>query len=151
MKIRYLLALLVIAMISACAPAEPPASEPVAPPPEPEPVVTEPEEVIEPVEPEGPEMAYVEVMYAGYDPTELTVKVGTVIEFTSIQGNHKLTANGKGQPSLEEGASQEITADKVGTLRIFDIFTKKTLSVEVVEEMPEAMVDESGSMTEPTG
>ncbi|MDP7180446.1 MAG: hypothetical protein QF824_04205 [Candidatus Woesearchaeota archaeon] len=139
MKVRYLLALLVIAMISACAPAEVETPE-VTPPVDTPPAAPEPTEVVEPQPPE-PETVEVEVMYAGYDPSELTVLVGSTIVFKSIQGKHKLTVDGKGQPTLEEDTSQEVVADEVGSLRIFDIFTKKTMNIEVVEEMPEAMTE----------
>mgnify|MGYP004197060115 CR=1 FL=1 len=142
MRIKCLLVLLVTILVSSCAAQEPapietpPAAPVETPPVEPVPPVEEPTEVIEPEE-EEKDVTEVEVMYAGYEPKELTVAKGTVLSFKSIQGKHKLTLNGKGQDVIEEEGAIEYTADAVGDIRVFDIFTKKSMVIKVVEELPE--------------
>ena len=135
MKIRYLLVLLTVVLLCSCA-AQTTEPEPAAPEPEPEPepITPEPEPAAPEPEPEpAAETVEIQVTYAGYEPSELTVAKGTILVFNAVQGSHKLTIDGKGQPNLEEGKTQEHVADKAGELRVFDIFTKKALEIQVTE------------------
>lgn len=139
MKIRYLVALLMIALMVGCAtpkettptaPSTPPAapSAPATPVQEPTTAPTETEPT------QAPVSGDIVVTNAGFDPAEKTVEVGTTLAILSKEGNHKLTASGKSYPTTEEGTATQITFDKVGSVKIFDVFTKKSATIIVTEK-----------------
>ena len=74
------------------------------------------------------------VTSAGFDPDEMTVAVGTTLAVKSLDGRHKLTVDGVTTPFIEEGNAYDITFDEVGTVRVYDILTKKSAIVIVTEE-----------------
>ncbi len=138
MKLGYIVALLIIVLMVGCAKQE----EPAALPPAETPLVPEAQET--PPLPEAPaeeEPAVVEgdiaVTSAGFDPAEMTVTVGTTLAIKSAEGKHKFTIAGTTTPIVEEGTAYDVTFDKAGEVRIFDIFTKKSAYITVTEEAME--------------
>ncbi|MBW2974365.1 hypothetical protein KY366_01485 [Candidatus Woesearchaeota archaeon] len=142
MRAAYIVALFMIVLMVGCATkqteapaAETPAAEaPAAETPEAPAVAETPTEAEAPAVVEGD----IVITSAGFDQAEMTVKVGTTLAIKSAEGVHQLTVSGIKTPitnlRIEEGSAQEVTFDKVGKARIFDIFTKKSAYVTVTEE-----------------
>lgn len=142
MKVGYIVALLMIILIAGCATQK--ESAPAAPPAAPAAPETPPAVPEAPAAPETPAEetpAVVEgdivVTSAGFDPVEMEVVVGTTLAIKSAEGRHKLTVDGKTTQIIEEGAAADVTFDKVGKIRVFDIFTKKSAYITVTEEAAE--------------
>lgn len=145
MKVRYFVALLMVLLLIGCAtktqpaapatPTTPPPETPAAPPTPP----TVPETSAPTTPTEAPKVAEGEITVtsAGFDPAETTVKVGATLSIKSTEGRHKLTVGGTTTPAIEEGSAYDVTFDKVGKIRVFDIFTKKSAYVTVIEAIEE--------------
>jgi len=143
MKVWYIIGVLALLLFSGCAtqttePTTPAPTEPETTEPETtEPETTEPAVEEEPVPEEtAPAGEEVSVTSLGFEPSELTVEVGTTVIFKSVVGKHKLTVAGEASPNLEEGDVFEKTFDQAGSHRAFDIFTKKSATITVTEEEP---------------
>ena len=156
MRVRYIVALLVVVLMLGCAtqqPTTPPAStqpETPAETPAAAPAETPPALPETPATPEAPAEVKGDIVItkAGFDPAEMTVKVGTTLAIKSAEGNHKLTVSGTTTPIIEEGSAYDVTFDKVGKIRLFDINTKKSAYITVTEQGAEAAAPEAGQVTQ---
>ena len=141
MEIKYILAVLVVIMLSGCA-----AKVPEQPGETVNPEVTLPAEEQPPVGPEGPvegeleepeavgEVTDVQVLRAGFDPEELTVSVGTVVTWKNMDDRVHIIilVGGERSPTLNEGDTFEYKFEEAGTYEVIDsIFKfKGTITVE---------------------
>ncbi|HII16536.1 TPA: hypothetical protein HA361_01355 [Candidatus Woesearchaeota archaeon] len=79
------------------------------------------------------------VTATGFDPEEVTVKVGDSVEIRSAQGLHQLIISGDKSGAidqgvrLEEGASYTLVPEKAENIRLYDVISKKDCQV-IVEE-----------------
>ena len=159
MKVRHILALLVVLMLSGCAaentdqPAEggevAPPAETEQPPEAPETPPVEPE--VPPEAPETPEEeeevpvgADIQILRGGFDPEEFTVAPGSVVSFKNMDDrvHMVMVIGGERSPRLEAGDVFEHKFDEAGTYSVMDsVFGfKGTITVqgeEVSEEAPE--------------
>ena len=68
----------------------------------------------------------------GFDPDTLSIKAGQTVTFVVSQGKHKVTINGEAlKDSISEGQQAEYTFGKAGTYKVFDIFTKRSATINV--------------------
>lgn len=136
MRVSYIVALLMIVLIVGCAaPETPPAAPAEEPPTEEPPAVPAEVSEIPAATPETPVAVKSEIIVtsAGFDPAELTVKVGSTLAIKSTEGKHRLTVGGKLVPTVEEGSATDVTFDKVGKIIVFDLSTKKSAIITVTE------------------
>jgi len=128
MEIKYILAVLVVIMLSGSA-----AKVPEQPGETVNPEVTLPAEEQPPVGPEGPvegeleepeavgEVTDVQVLRAGFDPEELTVSVGTVVTWKNMGGVHIISITGVDKSQrLVEGDTFEYKFNEAGTYEVMD-------------------------------
>ena len=74
---------------------------------------------------------------SGFDPAETTTTVGSTLTLKAVEGDHLLTIGGKSTGKIKEGDTYEVTFDKEGKVKIFDVFTKKSATVTVTAEETE--------------
>ncbi len=124
MEIKYILAVLVVLMLSGCAAeVQEQPDEIVTPDVTPPPVEPEmPPEAL-PVEPEvvgG--VADVQILRAGFDPEELTVSVGTVVTWKNMDDRIHIImiVGGERSPRLEERDTFEYKFEEAGTYQVMD-------------------------------
>ena len=138
MKISYIVAILAIIMLVGCATPQPAAPEEPAAPPE-VPAETPPAvpdasaETVAEVQNTAATEGEIAITKAGFDPSELTVKIGSTLTLKAVEGDHKLTIGGASTPVIKEGTGYDAKFDKVGDIVIFDILTKKSAIVTVTE------------------
>ncbi len=139
-KMFLVIALLAI-LVMGCTPQ---ATKQEAPPqaaPQPPKVVKAPVEAVEPAPATGaeasapevnPSAVEVKVTDKGFDPDTLSIQVGQTVNFVVSQGKHKLTINGEAlKDSISEGQQAEYTFAKAGSVKVFDIFTKRSATINV--------------------
>ncbi len=130
MKLKYIIGLFLIVLISGCAtaPTTPPAGDVTTPA---EDVVTTPEpvetvaEAVEEVA-EVPAGADVQILKNAFDPVKLTVKAGATVSFKNMDTKrHSLTIKGtassQGSGNIEPGKIYEHTFEKAGTYSVMAI------------------------------
>ena len=130
MKLKYLVGLFLIVLISGCAtaPTTPPAEDVTAPAEEvttPEPVETT-AEAAETVIEQAPAGADVQILKNAFEPAKLTVKAGATVSFKNMDNKrHSLTVKGaassQGSGNIEPGKIYEHTFEKAGTYTIMAI------------------------------
>jgi len=134
MKIAvYLFAVLAIILLVGCAQTEPTVTQEEELP-EAETPTTIPQEMPDVQETPKAAASEIEILVAGFDPEELTVKKGTTVKWINTAPATKvITVDGKSSGNLASGTTYEHTFDKAGTYKIFDLFGKKWGNVVVTE------------------